>query len=82
MARDIRCEAPYQLHAITPEQAAVMKKRIECFQCGSFSLINTRYKVICSNCHLEKMKEYAGLRIVKDYSLLLPTNKFIGSHRE
>lgn len=59
-----------------------MKKGIEWLHCGSFLLIKTRYKVICLNCYSEEFKEQASLRMLKDYSLLFPANKLIGSNME
>lgn len=80
--RGFRCEAPYQVQAISPEQVTTLKTGIECVHCGSFSLINARYKVICSNCHQDELKEQAGLRMIEDYRLLFPNIKLIGSNME
>lgn len=80
--RDYRCEPPYQVQAISPEQANNLTTGIECVHCGSFSLVTSRYKVVCSNCHQQEAKEQAGFRMIKDYQLLYPNNLLTGSNIE
>lgn len=66
------CEEPYPLSALPPEKLKQLKHGIDCTHCGSFNTISTRYKIICLQCNESEPRERAALRLIGDYSVLVP----------